>query len=96
MIDKEPEIDIVNRVIYLRGRKDSKDLSMHRNMNIGNNKEVKKKISAIQRALMDVVQDAKGDRRKRPFTYYDQIVVDLREFKPLRDCLRGDRILVIR
>ena len=96
-IDKEPEVDVINKVIYLQGRKEGKDLNMHRNMNVGNNKEVKKKLSAIDRALMDLCQDAKGDKRKRPYDFYDQIVVDLSEFDAFAPCCRNDnRILVIR
>jgi len=96
-IDREPEIDVDNKVIYLRGRKDHKDENMHRNMNVGSNKEVKKMISAIERALQEVCQAAKGGRNKKPYLYYDTFVVDLREFDCFAPCCQNDnRIIVIK
>lgn len=97
-IDKEPEIDVINKVIYLQGRKSKKDGIMHRNMNVASNKEIKKLIGAINKALQDLCSDAKGNRSRNPFKYYDTFVIDLREldyFAPFRKS-KDNRILVIR
>ena len=93
-IDRQPEIALQDRVIYLRGKKANKDEYVHRNMNVGSNKEVKKILSAIDSALIDLARDAKGGSR-RPFKYYDQVVIDLREADFFPFCGRADNRIII-
>lgn len=94
-IDRQPEIDVQNKVIYLRGRKSGKDDDMHRNQRVGSNKEVKKMIGAINQALQDLVSAAKGNRNKRPFAFYDTFVIDLREMDCFAPCCKNDNRIII-
>ena len=97
-IDKEPEIDVKNRAIFLQGKKQHKDHNMFRVQNMGSNKEVKKVISQIESALQDLGSDVKNSKnQRRPFRFYDQIIIDTREidsFRALSNC--GPNIIVIK
>ena len=95
-IDRQPEIDLKNKVVFLQGSKSRKDGYMHRNQNVGSNKERNKILSAIDRALSDLVRDAKCGTR-RPFKFYDQMVIDLREFDYFPFCKHSDnRVIIIK
>jgi len=95
MIDKQPEIDLDNKVIYLQGRKSGKDDYIHRNQKVGPEKEVKKICGAIDRALAEMVKEAKCGTR-RPFKTYDTMVIDLSEFDMFAPVRRENRIIIYR
>ena len=97
-IDKEPEIDVKNRAIFLQGKKSHKDHYIFRVQNMGSNKEVKKVISQVESALQDLGSDVKNSKnQRRPFRFYDQIIIDTREMDPfrgMRDCIPN--IIIVR
>lgn len=95
MIDRQPEVDLDNRVIYLQGRKSNKDSYVHRNQNVGNAKEVKKICGAIDNALAELVKEAKCGTR-RPWKTHDVMVIDLSEFDMFDSCRRSGRVVIYR
>lgn len=59
-VDAEPEIDILNKTIYLMGSDSSKDLKIDRTWNLASNYERDQIISAVHKALAELVADFKN------------------------------------
>lgn len=62
-IDAEPEVNVENKTIFLRGDKGIKDLNAHRNYNLDSNYDRDYIIDEVNSALKELVSSFKSHRR---------------------------------
>jgi hypothetical protein len=96
-IDKEPEVNVKDRVIFLQGKKKHKNGKICRVQYMSSDKEAKKTVAAIDRAIEDLCNDALNQRGRRPFQIIDEIIIDTRAFDCYNAAFGYDpRIIIIR
>lgn len=76
--DRKPEINVDEKIIFVRGRNTQDDLKIARAMGLGNDKDTKKIHDGIDQALTELGKAAAGKSVVRPFALVDNVIVSSR------------------
>lgn len=93
-VDKEPEIDLDNKIIYLQGSNHELDHKVDRHWDL-KGKELKEVVKQATAALKEVVEATKTLKKRGDFRIIEVVTINPRYIDPFSVMFRNDPRIVI-
>lgn len=91
----EPEINLKDRTIFLRGSDEDMDDRVHSHWGLGGKKEINKIMNQIDRALEEAFAASKAWKPTKYFELEKVYIVDVNRYDPFEAYRNNPRIVII-